>query len=215
MNYQIFGRLVRNTLAEFVIRCYQNCVLYGATYLSGIENLMHDYIDFMSDDHIHPNSLGYSFIAGYINNCLNGTSVDFNGLYFEENLPITNSQQNFTIYSRINNNLINFYHYNSTIEFTERITWNANAPILISQNTPKLFAFHNQYIRIPVEFYCISDEGGIDKYYGGTGFLEFNENGIQIFNHIFSGDGSAWSDITSIRALVISTFNIDVSNNIC
>lgn len=54
------GATIRNRLSERVLRCYQNAVTHGAIYLNGVENIMHDYYDFMSADNIHPNDLRIS-----------------------------------------------------------------------------------------------------------------------------------------------------------
>lgn len=204
------GKTVRNALYNFIIRSYQNSVRYGAIYLSGIENIMHEYYDFMSDDGIHPNSLGYNFLASYISNCIDGSYADFTGNNHQETFTANNSESTFTIKSRIVNDNISFSFDTITIHYGTAFTWNGGAQLLLSATNPTNFAYHDKDIKIPVYYYCVST-GNV--FHGGVGFLEFKEGGINIRNALIGESG--YIAIENVTDLVIQPASITVDNGIC
>lgn len=56
------GTTKRSNLHEVVLYIYKKCNQYGACYMTGIENVLHNY-DVMSSDNIHPTADGYKELA--------------------------------------------------------------------------------------------------------------------------------------------------------
>lgn len=205
------GKTVRDAIYRFILRSYQNSVRYGAIYLSGAENIMHDYIDFMSEDGIHPNDLGYNFLASYISNGLDGSYADFAGNYHSETFTATNSESTFTILSRIVNDMQTFFFDNNiSISYETAFDWNGGATLQLASATPTNFAFHNRFIKIPVNYYAHTSD---NAFYGGMGFLEFRENQIVIRNALITETG--YPTIENVDAIVIQPASITVENGIC
>lgn len=213
-NNTAFGIEVRNAIYDFILRSYQNCVRYGGIYLSGIENIMHDYYDFMSDDGIHPSNLGYTFLASYINQALNNGYCDFIGNRHTETFQADNSDSTFQISSHISNDVQTFYNNNDiNIQYSNPINWSRGSHLTLSNKTPKNFAFHNRYLKIPIMYYVVTSDS---KFYGGQGFLEFRENMITIRNALMDSiNHSGYFDINNIQQLVVQPASITSEIGIC
>lgn len=207
------GKDTRNDIYAYILRSWQNSVRYGAIYLAGVENIMHDYATFMSDDGIHPNIAGYDHLAGYINSGLDGQYADYVSNILSKTFTATNSESTFYITTKIINDVITF-GFNQEIEigYETPFTWYRGVYLELADSSPYNFAFHNRYIKIPVYYYC---QDTSDNYYGGVGFVEFRENKIVLRNAILLNDGEGYPDIENVRRLVIQPQAITVENGIC
>ena len=214
-NNTAFGKNVRNAIYNFILRCYQNCVVFGANYIKGIQNIMHDYQSFMSEDGIHPNNLGYNFITSYLNSALNGQNVDFIGNVHRDTFTALNSSSEFLITSRIANDVIMFdIPLNIAIHYDTPFTWNRGAYLDLANKTPSNFAFHNEPLKIPVDYYVQTNDNPT-KFYGGIGLLEFKENLISIRNTILINDGTAYFDIPNVTDIIITPRNVTIDVGLC
>ena len=208
------GITVRNAIYTFILRSYQNSVTFGATYLSGIQNIMHDYNSFMSEDGIHPNNLGYRFLASYINNCLNNQYADYISPTYDETFTVANSDSTFTISNKIINDCETFSFNQINISYAAPTTFNGGSKRILSSSTPTNYAYHNQRIHIPISYYIMSNDNG-QKFYGGTGELFIDNNGIYITNNLLKNDGSAYFNIPNVTGIFINPSNTIVENGIC
>ena len=204
------GQDIRNALYDYVIRSYQNSVRYGGIYLSGIENIMHDYKEFMSEDGIHPNSTGYNFIASYISNCLDGSYADFTGNVISDTFTAENSSSTFNIKSRIVNDVQTFFFNTITIRYDTAFDWVGGNRLVLSNDTPANYRYHNREIAIPVVYYTVST-GNV--FHGGVGFLEFRGNGITIRN-IAIGE-SGYEQIDDVTDVVIQPATHTIELGVC
>lgn len=211
-NTTSFGKSVRTAIYTFILRSYQNAPLFGGIYLNGIQNILRDYKDFMSEDGVHPNSTGYNFLAGYINNAINNGYADFQGNTHVDTISAVNSSSTFQIKSKLTNDIEFFSFDEISIAFTEAFDWNAGTLLPLANTTPNNFKYHNEYIKIPVYYYVKTSN---NKYYGGCGLLEFRDNQIVLRNTILKNDGDAYFDIENVTNLVIQSSSIVVPNGIC
>lgn len=211
-NTTSFGKTVRTAIYTTILRSYQNSVLYGGIYLNGIQNIMHDYKDFMSEDGIHPNNTGYNFLASYINNAINNGYADFQGNTHVDTIEAVNSANTFQIKSKLTNDVQHFSFDDITINFTDAFSWNGGALLPLANTTPVNFKYHNQFLKIPVYFYVMTSDS---HFYGGFGLLEFRDNTIVIRNTMLKNDGNAYFNIANVKVLAIQSCSITVENGIC
>ena len=206
------GKNVRSAIYNFILRSYQNCVLYGGIYLNGIQNIMKDYKDFMSEDGVHPNNTGYNFLASYINNAINNGYADFQGNEHVDNLAVVNSSNTITIKSKLVNDIEHFYVDEASITFTDAFDWNGGGLMTIANTTPSNFKYHNEFIKIPVYFYVMTSTSA---FYGGFGLLEFRDNVVVLRNVMLKNDGNAYFKVENVKGLAIQPSSITVNNGIC
>lgn len=161
----------RYQVIERVLPAYQECCDWGATYLNGVENVMHDYSEYY--DAAHPNQtacdrLGYyiyqAFKCGY-------ASVTYDDHY----LTFTNANISTSYYSVVekivNNETIIFDNnqYGSQIGFTSSQPTLANYELYIGTLNSKYFTtvYTNSNI---VTCNCVLKDTN-NNYYQGTGTL--------------------------------------------
>lgn len=211
-NTTAFGKSVRTAIYTTILRSYQNCVLYGGIYLNGIQNIMHDYKDFMSEDGVHPNNTGYNFLTGYINNAINNGYADFKGNTHVDSIQAVNSIGSFQIKSKLTNDIQQFSFDDISITFTDAFNWNAGALMNIANTTPVNFKYHNQFLKIPVYYYVMTSS---NQFYGGFGLLEFRDNQIVLRNVMLKNDGNAYFNIENVKSLSIQSSSVTTDNGIC
>ena len=207
------GAAIRNNLSERVLRCYQNAVTHGAIYLNGVENIMHDYYAFMSADNIHPNDLGYGYLATYIYQALKSGYASYHSLFFSSTNEFTNieSDSNFNIYSMINDNVVNMFADKNTLNFTQPVNIRDN--FNLGKINIAMFRQNRRIIEIPVKFYLYTTDS---KFYGGFGYLQLNYDGNLLLKvEILDNSGSSYLTINNVKQIVFDAFNVTFPTRNC
>ena len=140
----------RDIITNHMLNFYKECEKYGATYLNGVENVMHNY-SYFDSDYIHPNEAGANALGraifeavkgGYYadNRKLNYMSINSSSTYFTLS-AFMNSNSNLAITNKCINNQ-NIYKIIGTLNFANAIaltgtskmvgiaTYNNNLPYL-------------------------------------------------------------------------------------
>ena len=120
----------RYRVVNTVLPAYQNCSKYGAIYLNGVENVLHDISEYY--DNAHPNQIGCDRLAKYIYQAFkNGyASVTYEDHY----LTFTNENITTSYYSvteKIVNNQTIIFDNN---EYGSQIAFTSNQPTLTNYN---------------------------------------------------------------------------------
>lgn len=207
------GATIRNNLSERVLRCYQNAITHRAVYLNGVENIMHDYYDFMSADNIHPNDLGYQYLASYIYQALKSGYASYHSLFFSSTNEFTNveSNSNFNIYSMINDNVVNMFADKNTLYFTQPV--NIKDTYNLGKINIAMFRQNKRIIEIPVKFYLYTNDS---KFYGGFGYLQLNYDGTLLLKvEILDNSGSGYLTINNVKSIVFDAFNVTFPTRNC
>lgn len=142
-DYPNDGQLTRYKCVNNVLSAFQESSEYGAIYLNGVENVMHDYSEYY--DSSHPNQVLCERLAYYIYQSLktglcNVTYSEHKITFNQDYISVTNSTLSEKI---VNNNTILFdYSENgSNIEFS------SNYPTTDSNNNFYLGKIESKYIR--------------------------------------------------------------------
>ena len=203
------GANIRTNLGGHIIRCYQNIIIHGGYYLNGIENIMKDYIDFMSDDNIHPNEFGYIWLSAYIVNALITGHADFiTGLIGS---TVTSKICNdFLLYSAISNNLVTIESKDLLITLKQPTTIRDD----IVLGSVKMACYRGTgNMAIPVKFYLQTTD---TKFYGGMGLLKIHNNGdVQLLVQQLTNDGNAYIETQNVYIIYIQAFNYTLSSSQC
>ena len=201
------GTTTRNNLNNYVIRGYQNCVVYGAYYLNGIENIMKDY-EFMSEDEIHPNEFGYTWLSAYINNAIITGKADFIG----ETQPSTYefndvSSHTMNLETKIVNDIVTLSLNDCNITFTTPKT--IRDCITIGKIKPHYIRTH-KIISFPIKYYMTTTN---NEFYGGDGTLLIDEsNNLVLFTSILKNDGNAYLEVQNVSSLNLYKFEGIISS---
>lgn len=204
------GAIIRKNLGGTITRCYQNIVVHGGYYLNGIENIMKDYLNFMSDDNIHPNELGYKWLSGYIVNALITGHAD----YINElrgSTVTTEICNEFDLYSSICNNLVTITSNNILLIFNEPRT--IRDSIDLGNVTMAYYRGINIPMVIPVKFYLQTTN---QKFYGGLGLLRIHYNGnVQLLVQQLANNGDGYIEVQNVERLFINGFNYSLPSSQC
>lgn len=199
------GANIRHNINSEVLRAYQNCIRYGGVYLNGIENILHDYHNFMSSDNIHPSDLGYEFLSAYIFQALQTGFADYVSQPYPMTLKNINDDNGstFDIITRLSNNAIQFYSNNCDIKFTTPKT--IRDDIVLGSFELATFRPQNREIKIPVQYYFNTTD---NKFYGGVGFLVFYPDGnILLQCDILMNEGNAFLEVQNVRQINFRKFS--------
>ena len=204
------GAIIRKNLGGVVIRCYQNIVVHGGYYLNGIENIMKDYLNFMSDDNIHPNELGYKWLSGYIVNALITGHADYINELRGSNVSSEICNE-FQLFSSISNNLVTLASNNLLLIFNEPQT--IRDSIDLGNVTMAYYRGSNITMSIPVKFYLQTTN---QKFYGGLGSLKIHYNGnVQLLVQQLANNGDGWIEVQNVDRLFINGFNYTLPSSQC
>lgn len=120
----------RYLVVNKVLPAYQNCSKYGAIYLNGVENVLHDKSEYY--DNAHPNQTACNRLANYIYQAFkNGyASVTYGDHYltFKSENITTNY---YSVTEKIVNNQTIIFDNN---EYGSQIAFTSNAPTLANYN---------------------------------------------------------------------------------
>lgn len=193
------------------------CALYSSApawstwqYLRNLEYVLHD-IDYMSGDGVHPNSAGYSTLAGYLAEALKTGSCNVHyAMAVAGSFPDTLSGAAADIYEELNNGIVTMY-LNRGIE----IMFTDNLPTLVGQGalgitlgtTNKKFIIGNYYetcgTAVPVSIYYNSGA----TLYQGTGFLYFYNGEIRL--RVLASEGASYLTMANINVIRIGQATIN------
>ncbi len=166
------GRSRRISLNFTVLNYYSRCFIDGGIYIKGCENILHKY-SYMCTDGSHPTQEGYSYIAGYIYNFLQGGGIDV----CEEvpvNATINSSDIPLTLYNYLNNDITTIACINSgTWTLTEPIESIESNAIPVGHVTLPYVRVGANQLQIPVKSWIQAN----NKIYAGICLLYINENG--------------------------------------
>lgn len=201
------GANIRKSLYNDILRCYQNCINYGAIYLNNIEFVLRNYGDFMSSDTIHPNNSGYDNLAFHINQCLLAGSCDVNMPHKLATITLSNSNSTFNIYNKMENGNILINSENTSITFTTAISSVSDS---IDLGTYDLQYFRDLYNTnfVDVSYYLQSSASHpAVKYYGGIGRLHFRQDGHLILEtRILLNEGDPFLNVAEVYYVHIYPF---------
>lgn len=199
------GTTIRESLSNNVLRSYQNIVAFkNCFYLNGIEYIMHDYFDFMSNDNIHPNELGYSYLSYYIVQALKTGYAHYCSSQQSATAVLDNSDSTLLIMSQINDNIASIKMNDTAINFKEDIT----LPQILTLGN--IVLPHTRYTRnivdIDCKFYVLDRIN--HKFYGGMGKLSLtNSNNLVLKTQILNNNGDAYSAPSNVNFLQLYAFN--------
>ena len=120
----------RYRVVNKVLPAYQNCSKYGAIYLNGVENVLHDISEYY--DNAHPNQTGCDRLANYIYQAFkNG----YASVTYEDHYLTFESENISTSYYSVTEKIVN----NQTIifdnnEYGSQIAFTSNQPTLANYN---------------------------------------------------------------------------------
>lgn len=204
------GAIIRKNLGGYIIRCYQNIIIHGGYYLNGIENIMKDYNDFMSNDNIHPNEFGYTWLSAYIVNALITGHADFIN-DFAGSTVTGDICNDFTLYSSISNNLVTIQSSNLFLNFKEPKT--IRESIILGNVSMAYYRGTTNTMAIPVQFY-IQVQG--PRFYGGMGVLNIKYNGdVELLVQQLANNGDSYIEIKDAIIISINGFNYTLPSNQC
>lgn len=199
------GTEIRESLSNNVLRSYQNIVTFkNCFYLNGIEYIMHDYFDFMSNDNIHPNELGYSYLSYYIVQALKTGYAHYCSTQQGARAVLDNSDSTLRIFSQINGNIASIKMNDTGIYFKEDITLPqsltlGNIVLPHTRHTGKI-------VDIDCKFY-VRDRIN-DKFYGGMGRLSLtNSNNLVLKTQLLNNNGDAYVYPSNVNFLQLYAFN--------
>ena len=117
---------IRFQIVNNVLLAYKNASInYGKKvhYLSGVENILHNYTYFGDNDKIHPIEAGYRTIGYIISNLLNGMSYSYQSglIQFNPSL-ITGVTGNWAVNFIIKNEMLLIYPFSVGFNFAEAIS---------------------------------------------------------------------------------------------
>jgi len=205
------GAALRNSISNGVLRGYQNCVTFGAVYLNGIENIMHDYINFMSDDYIHPTETGYKYLSSYLFNAIKTGYADYQSEVYNATLNFTDMTEDstFNIKSKLSNNVVTLFSPASNIKFNT--PKNIGNSIVLGDIDIHFFRPTTRLVSIPVKYYMRTNS---DTYYGGIGNLILNTNGTLTFMPgILLNDGTPYFNVQNVTSINFEAFNYTTSTS--
>lgn len=194
------GANIRTALGDEVLRGYQNCVRYGAYYLNGIENLLHDYRNFMSNDNIHPTNLGYEFLSSYLFNTIKTGYADYKSQLAYSNINFTDSSNatNFRIASRLHNDIVELLIGDCKVEFSNPKT--IRDSIVLGTIDIACFRSSNRNAVIPIKFYLQTTS---NTFFGGYGNLRLNSDGtISLIVGLLLNDGDAFVEVNNVKSII-------------
>ena len=192
---------LRSNLNKYVLRAYQNCVIWGAYYLNGVEYIMHDYKSFMSDDNTHPNELGYQFVAGGIWQAVEKGSTSYRSESEGCLINFTDvADYTFNIDNRVSDGVTEF-----SMPAYSQVTFSAAKSIGAQYNLGQIkfsaYRPNNDPVCIPISYYLQTNDNPI-AYYGGHGMLVLNNDGtVTLETDILKNDGSAYATITGVTGI--------------
>lgn len=194
------GANIRTALGDEVLRGYQNCVRYGAYYLNGIENLLHDYRNFMSNDNIHPSELGYQFLTAYIFQALKTGYADYKSQLTNSTINFTDSANttNFNIASRLHNDIVELLIPDCKVDFSS--PKKIRDSIVLGTIDIACFRSSNRNAIIPMKFYLRTTS---NNFYGGYGNLRLNSDGtISLIVGLLLNDGDAFITANDVASVI-------------
>lgn len=204
------GANIRKNLGGSIIRCYQNIIIHGGYYLNGIENIMKDYRNFMSDDNIHPNELGYTWLSAYIVNALITGYAD----YINELVDSTVTSEignDFLLYSAISNNLVTIASNNLLIRLNSPTT--IRDDIVLGNVKMAHYRGTGITMAIPVKFYLQTSNS---QFYGGMGLLKIKNNGdVQLLVQQLANEGNSYIQAQNVTSISIQAFNYTLPSSQC
>ena len=128
--YTIDNQYSRYKLLNIVLPAYQEAQEYGAIYLNGVENVMHDYSNYY--DRTHPNETLCLKLANYIYNALNNGYASVSYPLHRIQLVNTNiSDGNTRIYEQVINNQTVLY---SNLESGVVVEYTSNYPTTLNNS---------------------------------------------------------------------------------
>ena len=191
----------RSNLNKYVVRAYQNIMALGGLYLNGVEYIMHDYKSFMSDDNIHPNDLGYHWVAAGIYNAIETGATTYRSESEGSIITFTDVQSTtFNIDNRVCDGVTEF----NMPEYTQ-VTFTAPKSIGAKYNLGSIqfsaYRPNNDPVCIPISYYLQTNANPI-TYYGGRGMLVLNNDGtITLEGDILKNDGSAYLEVQNVTGI--------------
>lgn len=200
-----------------VFQTYQKCNLYGATYLNGIECVMHD--TYLFSDLTHPNEAGRTKLASAIYQAWFSGSYNMNIPYIT--LPTHNSGHvtsgSFVLNAMIINNITYIVHQQkNTLYFANRPSYDDihNVQIEIGEielNVANAIFSAWPYNMYPCPVTCsIHDSSG---YRTMTGKIMFLRN--KIYLGLEDVESNNWTDITQLEDIEINEFQASFPTPMC
>ena len=199
---------------------YQKCNKYGATYLNGIECVMHDTSLFIGEtDLTHPNESGRLELATAIYQSWKSGLYSMNRGY--NRLPTHNSGDvtsgNFELNSMIINNITYILHqHNDSLFFANKPTYSDIHNVIIELGTLDINVENAIFSPWPFNMYpiqvtcAIHDRNG---YRTMNGKIQFLNN--KIYLALEDVETSNWTDIEELEEIELNTFQSSFPTPMC
>lgn len=176
-------------------------------YMEGIENIMHNY-DCFSSDNIHPNNMGYGFIGLFIYNALNGQNLSFAPFYRNitpNNGSLIEADRNKVIGSVTIINNMKILNIDTTLEFIN--SYNLMYPTFDIGSINANIRRNLNYIPITIKAF-VKYKTTDNKFYGGFTNITINDkNALIINNEFLKNDGSDIFPTSNVKSVQIKSFN--------
>ena len=199
------GTSIRAQLQDTCFRYKMNN--HKFIYMEGIENILHNY-DCFSSDNIHPNNMGYGFIGLFIYNAMNSQNLSFAPFYRDitpNNGSLIPADRNKVIGSVTIINNMKILNIDTTLEF--------NSSYNLTTNTFDIGSIHAnirrnlRYIPITIKAF-VKYKTTDNKYYGGFTNITINDaNALVINNEFLKNDGSDIFPTLNVKSVQIKSFN--------
>lgn len=150
-SYTSQGSGIRQALNYIVLPAYQSIILNGGYYLSGVENILHNYSNFFSSQSaVIPNSEGFNMLGNAVAQSIKQGYASISTAQQPADITLNNSTSTPNLYSKLDNNIVYLSANPQTIIFTTPIQLDGGLDKFKLGNiyTP-FFQPNNRPIKIP------------------------------------------------------------------
>lgn len=205
----------RDWLQVQILPAYRSCTKYGATYLDGVEGIMHQDYTLFSSDYIHPTDDGYKLLgygifqavtsgqyAPSLSNRYIGISSSSTYLSLDTNIDST-SNLSITVFTKDG---MNYFNASGDIKFTTPVsTTNKTLSVNVATFTDdfKICRMVNQSGYLYTTVRCTLND---DSHKYGYARIQFNRSGKINFQIIFDATVTvkAFSPVNDFNAVALS-----------